>query len=251
MRSRLHAATGPRALERFPIDAIYSSPLQRARKTADIIAEALEMHVCFDSRLQEIHAGIFQNRRRSELAEIYPDELARWQSGDLDYTIPGGESRRQRQQRGMAAFHDIASSQHQHVAIVAHGRMLLVTIRALVQDLAGGESHPSLENGSITTLQCNGSRAFKLLAFNEINHLQHVGLAGAGDLWDDKNTRRGTPGPAAMTTEGLRTAPVAGPEPFHVRLANRPTRGRCVDASSTPRGTSWPGTEHIGHPACG
>src|SRR5512140_799505 len=42
--------------------AIYSSPLMRARRTAEETAGALGLEVCFDARLGEIHQGEWQGK---------------------------------------------------------------------------------------------------------------------------------------------------------------------------------------------
>jgi len=169
------------ALYQLPIDAIYSSPLQRALKTAEMAAEMLGLKIHTDDRLKELNAGIFQDRLRSELAELYPDELARWTSAERDFAIPGGESRSDLQRRGMEFFQVIAARDLQHVAIITHGRLLITALKALLGMPL--EAEPvSLRNGSITRIELNGEGKSRLLAIDEVDHLAHVGLAGRGDL---------------------------------------------------------------------
>lgn len=169
------------ALAEVPVGAIYASPLARALETAQIVARRLNLPIRIDSRLMEIHVGIFQNRLRSEVAELYPEAFTRWTAGEPDYVIPGGESRRSLQERGCAAFREIAAAGHQHAAIIAHGRMLAVTLAALVP-VAAGPAAPSLQNASITTVRYDGDHCWELTAYNRIDHLRNVGLSGAGDL---------------------------------------------------------------------
>jgi broad specificity phosphatase PhoE len=167
-------------LQKICLDAIYSSPLVRAKQTAEILAERVNLPIRFDDRLKEIDAGIFQHQRRVDLEVTHPEELQRWRSEDLDYVIPGGESRRQLMQRGCEAMWAVAANEHRHVAVVAHGRLLVVTIKCLV----GLEPHAppiSLENGSITTLAFDGG-GFRVERWNQSDHLLGVGLAGQGDL---------------------------------------------------------------------
>ena len=84
-------------------------------------------------------------------------------------------------QRGTAAFRDIARGDHRHVAVVAHGRLLVVTLKALLG--VPPEQPPySLQNGSITRLQANGDGKFELLALDQVDHLADVGLGSSGDL---------------------------------------------------------------------
>jgi len=169
------------ALAEYPIDAIYSSPLTRAYQTAEAVSGQLNLPIETDDRLKEIHAGIFQDKRRVDVEKLYPEETERWISEDPDYVIPGGESRRQLMERGSEALKAISSNGHRHVAVVAHGRLLIVTIKALL-GIPPIEPPFALQNCSITRIEVNGSGEFELIAMNEIDHLGEVGLGSAGDL---------------------------------------------------------------------
>src|SRR5208282_933940 len=61
--------------------AIFCSPLQRARETAEPIAAAIALPIYEEPRLIEIKVGIFQGHSRDELDRICPNEYARWRSG--------------------------------------------------------------------------------------------------------------------------------------------------------------------------
>jgi broad specificity phosphatase PhoE len=169
------------ALAGLPIDALYSSPLRRAVQTAEAVAEALGLPIQTDDRLKEIHAGIFQDMRRCEIEDVYPEETAHWMSQNPDYVIPGGESRRQLMERGMAAFHDIARRDHHRVVVVAHGRMMVVTLKGLL-NIPADQPPFALENGSITTLAADGECRFTLVKLDAVDHLADVGHGGSGDL---------------------------------------------------------------------
>jgi len=169
------------ALAEKPLDAIYSSPLRRALETAEQVARRTGLPVRTDPRLKEVDAGIFQDRLRAELEREFPEELARWRSEDLDYVIPGGESRRQLIARGRAALEAIAREDHRHVAVIAHGRLLTVSLKNLV-GLAPADPPHSLQNGSITVVRCNTADRFEVVAWDRVDHLGSVGLGGGGDL---------------------------------------------------------------------
>ena len=68
--------------------------MQRARETAEPIAAALGLPIQVEPALIEIKVGVFQGHCRDELDRLCPEEYARWRSGDPDYVVPGGESRR-------------------------------------------------------------------------------------------------------------------------------------------------------------
>lgn len=168
------------ALAQQPIQLVLSSPLRRALQTAEPLAERLNVELKTDRRLMEIHAGIFQDRRRDDLEREFPGEYSRWRTGDPDYVIPGGESRQQVVQRGLAAFGDLCRESYQQVAVVTHGAILISTIKALV-GLPAAEPPHSLENASISRLEWKDGR-MHLLELNEIAHLTQVGVSGSGDL---------------------------------------------------------------------
>ncbi len=169
------------ALAEAPIEAVYSSPLQRAYQVAEIVAERLSLKIRTDDRLKEVHAGIFQDKLRSDLVELHPEELARWTSGDLHFKIPGGESRLELQQRGAEVLREIADCHEGRVAVISHGRLLITALKALL-GIPLDASPRSLRNASITRIQHNGDGRFYPLALDEIEHLVDLGLPGQGDL---------------------------------------------------------------------
>lgn len=159
------------------IDEIWSSPLARARETATAIAAALGLPLLIEEGLAELHAGIFQGHLWADLEAAFPDEVARWRSGDADYAIPGGESRAGLAARGRAALEKLAQRPARHMIVVAHGGVLTAALGSLL-----GRTHPllaqaaerpftklpALANASLTLLDWPGP---ELVAFNETAHL--------------------------------------------------------------------------------
>jgi broad specificity phosphatase PhoE len=174
------AEAAAEALAKQPHDVIYASPLRRAAQTAEIIAKRLGLPIQFNEQLKEINVGIFQGKIHAELEREYPMEIARWRSEEMDYAVPGGESRRQLLSRGRVAFESIVAEGRENVVVVSHGRILMTTIKALL-GMPLGEPPFSLQNGSITTLSYREGQ-FELIALDCIDHLRNIGLSGSGDL---------------------------------------------------------------------
>ena len=159
------------------IDEIWSSPLRRARDTAQAIADALGLPLQIEDRLRELHAGIFQGHLWADLESRFPEEVARWRSGDPHYRIPEGESRAQLAARGHEALAALAGRDAAHMIVVAHGGVLTAALGSLL-----GREHPllataaerpftklpALANASLTLLDWPGPR---LVAFNQTDHL--------------------------------------------------------------------------------
>jgi 2,3-bisphosphoglycerate-dependent phosphoglycerate mutase len=170
-----------RALIGRPIEALYASPLRRAYETAEILAKALRLEIRTDPRLKEINVGLFQDQLRADLEKHQADALRQWLSGDPDYVIPGGESRHQLARRGQEAFEAIFRSGHGQVLVVAHGGVLVSTIKSLL-GIPLQDPPLALENCSITTLCRTADGHVDLVALNQIEHLAGTGRGGIGDL---------------------------------------------------------------------
>jgi len=160
------------------IGEIWTSPLKRARETAAVIADALGLPLSLDEQLRELHAGIFQGHLWADLERTFPAEVARWRSGDVDYVIPGGESRAQLAARGRAVLEALAARETAGMIVVAHGGVLTAALGSML-----GREHPLLQaaaerpftklpalaNCSVTQLAWPGPR---LVAFNDTAHLE-------------------------------------------------------------------------------
>ena len=178
---RRQSQAAGRALRGNPIEAIYASPLRRAWETAEVVAAELGLPLRADDRLKEIDVGVFQGRLRQEAKSLYPEAMAQWLSGDPDFVIPQGESRRQLAVRGRAAFEAIGRAGHRQAVIVAHGGVLVATIK-LLAGIPLPDPPLALENGSISTVGWDDMGRFHIGDLNRVDHLREVGLAGAGDL---------------------------------------------------------------------
>ena len=156
---------------------LWSSPLCRARETADVIGTAIGLSAKIEDKLVELNAGVFQGHLWDDLADRFPEDVAQWRSGDVDFQIPGGESRRQLAERGRHALQSLSCRPVDSMVIVAHGGVLTAALGLLV-----GREHPllanvverpftrlpALGNCSVSQLKWPGP---ELLSFNHMDHL--------------------------------------------------------------------------------
>jgi 2,3-bisphosphoglycerate-dependent phosphoglycerate mutase len=116
------AAALARFLGRLPVDRIVSSPFLRARASIMPLARRLDLPVETDARLAErVLAG----------PDPLPDWLDHLRAGfaDPDLCLPGGESGRTAQGRGVAALQDILAHPARHTAVVTHGNLLALLLQ--------------------------------------------------------------------------------------------------------------------------
>jgi len=167
-RGQRQALALAHALRSVPVDAIYASPLQRAYQTASAIAQPLQIQIQLDSRLQEIHAGIFQGLLWSEIRHSHPTEAERWLAQEPDFVIAGGESRRALGRRGRAALEAIRAAGHRAVIVVSHGGLLAAAIKELLE-IPADRIPFQLLNASITRAVWH--HELRLETLNQIEHL--------------------------------------------------------------------------------
>lgn len=115
------------------IHIVYASPLQRARKTAEIICEAIDVPIVFREDLREKDFGSMQGLRVDEIDAIYGDSLWEMRSV-LDMAPPGGESNRDVILRLEPVIEEIKGLK-QRVLIVTHGAVARILYRMLASPL--------------------------------------------------------------------------------------------------------------------
>ncbi len=112
--------------------ALWSSPLLRARETAEIVAARVGLEIRQDARLMETDAGEWTDRTFAEVQAEVPDLFAGFVEGDPGFAFPGGESFAEQGMRVAAALADVEDGPLPAL-VVCHG----VVIRIAVYQRAG------------------------------------------------------------------------------------------------------------------
>ncbi|MCX7794301.1 MAG: histidine phosphatase family protein [Thermodesulfovibrionales bacterium] len=71
---------------------LYSSPLKRALKSAEIIGKEFGLTPVVIEELKERNFGLWEGMSYEEIMMTYPEEFEAWRSNPLRYSPPGGES---------------------------------------------------------------------------------------------------------------------------------------------------------------
>ncbi|KAJ1729811.1 hypothetical protein LPJ61_003339 [Coemansia biformis] len=136
------------ALKDEEMDWIVTSALERAIQTGNIAAEHHSAApLTSDARLNELSWGELDGAKFSEANAVLSDIVGRWNRGDCDAKVPGGESASDAQARILAAFADILQMArergHRKVLVCLHGRIMRVILAALVdKDLRAMDKYP-------------------------------------------------------------------------------------------------------------
>jgi broad specificity phosphatase PhoE len=121
------------SLAGYPLDAVFSSDLQRARQTAEIIAAHFNLVVVADPRLREIDQGAWEGMQVDEIRNLFALEFEHMRSDPINVGPPDGETVGQVQARVLASAEEIAQKYpNGRVALVSHGLSLAI-IKAYMQ----------------------------------------------------------------------------------------------------------------------
>jgi broad specificity phosphatase PhoE len=131
-RGREQARALARAAAQAAPAAVWTSPLRRARETAEIAGAALGLEPRIDARLAESHRGRWEGRLVVDIEREEPAAWAAWRRAGAAFRFPGGESLVEHQRRALAALTDVRVGP-MPALVVCHGG----TIRAIA-----AASHP-------------------------------------------------------------------------------------------------------------
>jgi broad specificity phosphatase PhoE len=93
--------------EGWPLRALLTSDLTRARETAARLGEALDLDPEPWAALREADIGLWSGRSTEEIEAEWPDAYARFRGGDADLPLGGGESRRAVRERAARAVREL------------------------------------------------------------------------------------------------------------------------------------------------
>ena len=117
-------ATARRIAAEWHPSAVYSSPLLRARQTAQAVAEPPGLSVQPHPGLNDINFGLLQGLTVPEATERWPDVVHTWFNTPHLAQPPGGERLAAVSRRAMAAVNELAA-RHAGDTIVVVGHLVL------------------------------------------------------------------------------------------------------------------------------
>jgi len=122
-KGRAEAAAQAARLAGENIEAIYASPMQRTRETAEILAERLGLPIHHREDVIEIDYGEWTGLTFDDIRQ--DERWLMWSRSRGIAAIPGGESWRQVQERIVGALFDLQRAHPEgNVVIVSHGDVI-------------------------------------------------------------------------------------------------------------------------------
>jgi broad specificity phosphatase PhoE/ribonuclease HI len=165
------AAAAQRLARRGDIRVVISSPLQRARSTAEAVAGALELDVITDDDFAETDFGDWEGSTFAEVHTRWPDEMAAWLA-DPTVAPPGGESFATTAKRVLHA-RDRVVDEHPGatVLIVSHVTPIKILTQDALQAPPVALYRLHLDLASVSELDWYADGPAVLRLFNDTSHL--------------------------------------------------------------------------------
>lgn len=112
---------------------VVTSPQQRARRTAEILAEVLRLPAPeTDDDLREREVGDWSGKSRDEIDRLWPGQLDAWRRGDLDRPSTNGEPDEDFTARVTAALNRLVDRPDDDtLLVVTHGGVIHTVGKAL------------------------------------------------------------------------------------------------------------------------
>ncbi|AMY13490.1 histidine phosphatase family protein [Limosilactobacillus reuteri] len=165
------------SLQRIPFEHAYTSPLKRARVTAQALLNHLnpEIPLTIDSRLKEFNLGKMEGMHFEDVAAKWPEVLKnfRHHPDKYDESLVEGESFLEVIARFRAAIEEYCRQYpNGNILVISHGAALNAAINALIgTPLAHLKDRGGLSNTSTTILTTNDDRHFELEKWNDTSYL--------------------------------------------------------------------------------
>jgi broad specificity phosphatase PhoE len=163
------------------MNVIYSSPLKRAFKTAEMIARYHDIDVSVASELIDFDYGEWQGLSHDVVKRRYSSLYNKWLKNPQEVKMPAGESLNDVRSRTLRLVDQVVAGHQGLVALVSHR----VTNKVLICALLGLDNayfwNIRLDTCGITIFTREDDR-FVLVKHNDTSFLKPLGQAQLGDF---------------------------------------------------------------------
>jgi broad specificity phosphatase PhoE len=149
-----------------PIRRLYSSPVVRARQTAEIVGAALSLPLIVEAGLTEIGVGDWVGRYWRDLADA--EVRLNFYTRPEEARPPGGETLREVQARAVTTVQRaLAAADSGPIVMVSHADVLRTIVAHYLQVSLPTMRQMRIDHASVTALEITGSGA-DLLFLNHV-----------------------------------------------------------------------------------
>ncbi|MBQ7037383.1 MAG: histidine phosphatase family protein [Clostridia bacterium] len=177
------AKTAEFITEKYKVDAIYSSDLQRAYNTAKALSDRTGIPIIKEKAFREIDGGEWDEKNFDALDSLFPEEFGVWRRDLKNARCTGGESVKEVAARVFAAAKKIAAeNEGKTIAIFSH-----VTPIRCIECMARDGSvekiadHTWVSNASVSEFLVEDGQ-WKVIEMSQDKHLSGMRTALPDDV---------------------------------------------------------------------
>ncbi len=171
-------------LASWPFEIIYSSPLDRAMYTSQVIARARNIDVIALPELQEINFGTWEGHSIKALQTEQRELFSKWRADPFFNMPPGAETWEKLYNRLSRAVKTILDGQQKNIIVISHGGIM----RALYSVLLGFNPHKvwnnEISNCGMSGIEMRSGRPWLIFANDDL----HIRAGEAGKnlpVWNE------------------------------------------------------------------
>lgn len=158
------------AYKHIPFDAVYTSALNRSIESVQAFIDQPLPHFIRPG-LNEISWGEMDGKLATATEHnAYKDLLARWQQGDVDFKMWGGESPLDVQKRQVPVVQEMLDSPYQTILVCMHGRAIRILLSLITKTHLSEMDQFQHGNLCLYVLEGN-STDVQILCSNDQQHL--------------------------------------------------------------------------------
>lgn len=163
---------GERLNRQGGIHALYSSNLQRARETAEIVGEITGIAPRFDDRLREGGIGVLTGINVKDVEKLYPEIWRGWHENPLKTPVPGGEDSESFRLRVVEVMEAIGTKHvdSDRIVVVSHGGAFGTYLAHLIGLDVRRRVPFQFANASLSIVRLGGVRP-RIVLLNDTCHL--------------------------------------------------------------------------------
>ena len=183
-RGRLQVEALARRFQDVPIDAVWSSDLNRAKATARAIYVPKDLPLRTDPGLREVNVGVWEDLPWGLVGQEWREQLHFFDTSSPNWHVEGSETFQLLRERLRSALTRIAAAHDgQTVAVFSHG-MAIRNALAILQGLsvAQGREVPHCDNTGVSLLEYDEG-GWRVVYMNDNSHLPEELSTFAGQKW--------------------------------------------------------------------
>ncbi len=165
------AAKLAKRMKTVQLARIISSPLMRARETAELVSAVKNIPVYLDKNIIETNHGVWEGMHKNEVAKLWPHVYKKWQKFPSQVKFPLGEYFLDTQKRVIDWWERLDKTED--ILIVTHDNIIRILVAKILNRKLNRLWKYHLQPTAITTIEVT-SATVNLCKLNDATHLSNL-----------------------------------------------------------------------------